>query len=145
MNEQKLSYELLCRYPNVKIIDSYGRIFEITGISFRHNTIEIKKYYDTEFPFFEWIRIDECKLVLRDLSSLTDDEKIKWYNLCDHYEFLNEIEIVARVNISINSLLEDKVRLQPKDIDYLRNINILTDTAGDWCIIDNNAYKTETK
>lgn len=109
MNE-KLTLEILMKYSKVKI--RYGEHdFIISGIDLLDNNLAIRNEKEN---LWTDISISDCKLILRPLSSLTEEEK-------------KEIDMIQR-KFSLRALADDN------DETYRKHFQRITDKYREWNI-----------
>lgn len=127
---EKLTLEYLLKYWNPYLKISYGRLhWDIVRINF--NVTKDQLTLRRLPSIFVSVPISDCKLILRPLSSLTEDEYNK---ICDR--FLNDtFEDMPRTNGNLAlpsnfceafTLILDVCNFESiiEFIDYLRSINI---------------------
>jgi len=111
MNENKLTLDICFKYPNAKIV--------------LHNSEIIKSIY-------HWIwldkacssnRLSDCKLILRPLSSLTDEEKhFIINNFFVRIGAIGKSDFIGRDAIGLIRLCS--VKKMNEFIDHMRGLNI---------------------
>ena len=109
---EKLTLEWCFKYPNARVQWGHYTGF-IKTIYVNIECIE----FDSEREFSVIRKVSDCKLILRPLSSLTDEEKEieeKLKKRFYYYVHNDRLEIMEKI-----VLIES-----PKSIDYLRSINI---------------------
>lgn len=81
----------------------------------------------------------QCTLILRSLSSLTDDEKVGWYDVMrptNRYNEKNKIKVISEY------IKHDATHFTPAEFTYLLSLHIDLFQLADkgWAKIDNAKY-----
>ena len=120
MTEDKLTFRDALLYPKAMIVKNATKYINIIAFIVHHPISDEMQY-----------EITNCKLILRNISQLTDDEKIYINDNLFYGLFKNTVSLNANaIWNSFDELLavcEDKTAL----IDYLRGNNILIEPE-DW-------------
>ena len=139
MTEGKLTFTDWILYKNAMLLYDKSNVFNIsfdgkmaTGVG----KVNIIRLHDDQVQLIDnnvivWTEFGNCKLILRNISQLTDDEKIYINDNLFYGLFKNTVSLNANaIWNSFDELLavcEDKTAL----IDYLRGNNILIEPE-DW-------------
>lgn len=119
MTDNKLTLQDCFKYPEAEIRHN-------SGGSFKSVFELIIKSYDVNMSTLYMLADYDCKLILRDISELTDEEK-KYINDNFVYELLEDEESIWFSFDELCSECEDKLGL----INYLREKNIIIESE-DW-------------
>ena len=108
----KLTTQDVCKYPNAKI-EYLGEIYEKYSLLFITNDICLDDSHVHSYP----IPVSDCKLELRDIEDITEEE-LKQVNM---ELYGNEFEFTDFAKIELRHTTYYRVK------DYLRSINVDVD------------------
>jgi len=108
MNE-KLTLSDCFKYPNASI-QEFERNMRLKKCSDYENILDIIQFKIDIFGYFKE-DMSNCKLILRNLSDLTDDESFKYQDLSDWYgeiylDTIKSIDYLRSINIDIDGFIE---------------------------------------
>ena len=129
MTDNKLTLQDCCKYPNAKILDytgskdnpnDYKNIYDYVHTlgSFDSRNLE-----DTTEDIFNDYYVCNCKLILRELGELTDEERKHILNNFIFELYIGTVGISEIVWNNFDDILAC-CENRKESIDYLRSINI---------------------
>ena len=134
MTDNKLTLADCLKYPNAKILDYTGSkdnpndYRNIYDYIYKQGQLDGMNLEEITEDIFNDYYICNCKLILRDISELTDEEMEKISNdylfvKCYSVKLFNELFGIISVGKLINYIANKENLLLPL-FDYLRSINI---------------------
>ena len=118
----KLTLEDCLKYPKAKVISAdkgeWAGWISVIHLKSKSLTVILKGH----FPEIEMrVNISDCKLILRDISQLTDEEKAQ---LLENHLNDQGRDILKRSSYSYGNFENRLYELDVKQTDYLRSISV---------------------